>query len=234
MDERCRSRSWRENPALALAATHFIMDRKKGKGIAVMMPYADSLRSFSEWFCQIWAESLGKRTTPSGTHKAPVGQTPVRAVGATDQHSQLQLYVEGPNDKIFTIISIDSPRAEIEIPAEPLPGLRESGLAHIGGHGVGELLALERCATELVLTGEERPLLLLEVPRLSADALGQLFFLYEWATIAAGMLYHVNPFDQPGVEEGKRLTHAAMGQSGQDNLGERVRSYRARADRYRV
>jgi glucose-6-phosphate isomerase len=234
MDERCRSRSWRENPALALAGVHFLMDRQKGKGITVMMPYADSLRSFSEWFCQIWAESLGKRTTPSGDRKAPVGQTPVRAVGATDQHSQLQLYVEGPNDKLFTIISVEKPRTEIAIPRDSLPGLEGAGLSHIGGHGVGELLDLERCATELVLTGEERPLLLLQVPRLTADALGQLFYLYEWATIAAGMLYHVNPFDQPGVEEGKRLTHAAMGQSGQEDLGQRVRDYRLRTDRYRI
>jgi glucose-6-phosphate isomerase len=234
MDERCRSRNWRENPALALAASHFIMDRKKGAGIAVMMPYSDALRSFSEWFCQIWAESLGKRATPSGTHIAPVGQTPVRAVGATDQHSQLQLYVQGPNDKLFTILSVEQPRTEILIPKEPLPGLADAGLAHIGGHGVGELLSLERCATELVLTGEERPLLLLEIPRLTADALGQMFYLYEWATIAAAMLYHVNPFDQPGVEEGKKLTHAAMGQLGAEDLGERVRGYRARADRYRI
>ena len=234
MDERCRSRIWRENPALALAAVHYVMDRMKGKGIAVLMPYADALRSFSEWFCQIWAESLGKRATPVGTHKAPVGQTPVRAVGATDQHSQLQLYVEGPNDKLFTILSVEKSRVDVAIPDDRLLGLQEAGLGHIGGHGIGELLALERCATELVLTGEERPLLLLDVPRLSADTLGQLFYLYEWATIAAGMLYYVNPFDQPGVEEGKRLTHAAMGQTGAEDLGERVRSYRTRADRFRI
>lgn len=234
MDERCRSLSWKENPALALAGVHHFMDRARGKSIAVMIPYSDGLRAFAEWFCQLWAESLGKRLTPFGEERAPVGQTPVRALGATDQHSQLQLYVEGPNDKLITTIGVREPGTEIPIPRPDLPELVSEGLDHIPGHAIGELLSIERTATELVLTGCQRPLLVMDVPRLDADTLGQLFYLYEWATIAAGMLYHVNPFDQPGVEEGKRLTHAAMGKKGLEGLGQQVRDHQSRHDRFRV
>jgi len=234
MDERCRDNGWRQNPALALAGVHYAFDRLKGKGITVMMPYADSLRSFAEWFCQLWAESLGKRTNPAGDPRAPVGQTPVRALGAIDQHSQLQLYVDGPNDKLFSIVAVHRHRAEVRIPETTLPGVREEGLGHIPGHGLDELLSAERSATEMVLLGSERPVLVVDLPEVSAFSLGQMFYLYEWATIAAGMLYHVNPFDQPGVEEGKLLTHAAMGRSGSEKLAERIRSHRQRPDRHRI
>jgi glucose-6-phosphate isomerase len=234
MDERCRGRSYKNNPGLALAGAHILMDRAKGKTCTVMMPYADGLRSFAEWFCQLWAESLGKRRTPSGETRSPVGQTPIRAVGATDQHSQLQLYVEGPNDKLFTLIAVNEPSREVTIPRTSPPELVEEKLAHIPGHGLGEILGIERSATEMALASAQRPVMVLEVPRLSADALGQMFFLYEYATIAAGMLYHVDPFDQPGVEEGKRLTHAAMGKPGLEEAGEMVRMHRSRTDRYRI
>jgi glucose-6-phosphate isomerase len=234
MDERCRSRSYKENPALALAATHILMDRAKGKTSTVMMPYSDGLRSFSEWFCQLWAESLGKRRTPSGESRAPVGQTPIRAVGATDQHSQLQLYVDGPNDKLFTLIAVGQAGRDVRVPLAYPPELSAARLEHIAGHAVGEILAIERNATELALLAAQRPVMVLDVPCLSAHVMGQMFYLYEWATIAAGMLYHVDPFDQPGVEEGKRLTHAAMGRPGLEEDGERVRMHISRTDRYRI
>jgi glucose-6-phosphate isomerase len=131
-----------------------MIDRMKGKGITVMMPYGDALRAFSEWFCQLWAESLGKRRTPSGDPKSPVGQTPVRAVGATDQHSQLQLYVEGPNDKLLTLISVDPARTELMIPRVDLPGIEDAGLAHLGGRGI-ELLS--RSAGRVGLDGRPGP-----------------------------------------------------------------------------
>jgi glucose-6-phosphate isomerase len=234
MDERCRARTWKDNPGLALAAVHFLMDRIKGKGICVLMPYSDSLRSFADWFCQLWAESLGKRHTRTGDARSPVGQTPVRAVGATDQHSQLQLYVEGPNDKLLTLMEVMDHGGEVAIPSLDLPELAEEGLEHVAGHGIGELLNLERGATELVLRTEQRPVMNLELPDLSAYTLGQLFYLYEWATIAAGMLYHVDPFDQPGVEEGKRLTHAALGRAGLEEVRARLEAHRSQQGRFRV
>jgi glucose-6-phosphate isomerase len=234
MDDRCRGRSWKENPGLALAAVHVLMDRVKGKGICVLMPYADSLRSFADWFCQLWAESLGKRHTRTGDARSPVGQTPVRAVGATDQHSQLQLYVEGPNDKLLTLMEVVDHGCEVPIPSLAMPELRQEGLGHVAGHEIGELLNLERGATELVLRSEQRPVMNLELPELSAHTLGQLFYLYEWATIAAGMLYHVDPFDQPGVEEGKRLTHAALGKAGLEDVRSRLEAHRSREDRFRI
>jgi len=234
MDERCRGSLYKENPALALAGAHVLMDRAKGKTATVMMPYADGLRSFAEWFCQLWGESLGKRRTPAGEPRSPVGQTPIHATGATDQHSQLQLYVDGPNDKLFTLVAVGESETEVLVPRSCPPELAEEKLGHIPGHAMGEILAIEREATELALRAAERPVMVLEVPRLSADSIGQMFYLYEWATIAAGLLYHVDPFDQPGVEEGKRLTHAAMGKPGLEEAGDRVRMHRSRTDRYRI
>jgi glucose-6-phosphate isomerase len=213
MDERCRGRSWKENPALALAAVHVLMDRVKGKGICVLMPYSDALRSFADWFCQLWAESLGKRRTRTGDARAPVGQTPVRAVGATDQHSQLQLYVEGPRDKVVLFLTAKERGTEVTIPASELAA-SQPDYAYLAGKGLGELLDAELRGTMGSLRGRGRPIGLLELPRVTAPALGELLMLLEAATAFAGPLYGVDPYDQPGVEEAKRLAYAALGREG--------------------
>ena len=181
-------------PAYAYGAVSYALDRR-GAGINVMMPYAERLEPFAEWFAQLWAESLGKNGG---------GQTPVRALGATDQHSQLQLYRAGPRDKLVTLLR---PR---ERPDQPVPDPGVEPLAYLGETGLGELLDAEFEATEASLAAAGRPNVRVELDRLDARGLGDLLFGMEAACILAGELYDVETFTQPAVEWGKRAARGLL------------------------
>jgi glucose-6-phosphate isomerase len=198
------------NPAGLHAALHWAADTALGARIHVLMPYSDRLRDFAEWYRQLWAESLGKRVDRRG-QEVFLGPTPVGAVGATDQHSQIQLFMEGPHDKIVTFIRVLDPGRDIVIPARP--GVPPE-LAYLGGHTLGGLLRAEQKATAAALARAGRMHCILELPRLDAESLGELLMFYQLSTGIAGAWYGINPFDQPGVELGKRLTFAAMGREG--------------------
>jgi glucose-6-phosphate isomerase len=205
MEARCRSGSLRENPALLYAAALHLLDARKGRRIHVLMPYADALRDTGDWFVQLWAESLGKRQD--------VGPTPFRAVGATDQHSSLQLMMEGPHDKVVTFVRVAQPRADLSISVpEGYRGHPE--IAYLHGHTMGELLDAERRSTDAALRRAGRPTATIELPRLDARSMGELLMLLELATAYAGGLYGVNAFDQPGVEASKRYTQGLLGRPG--------------------
>jgi glucose-6-phosphate isomerase len=206
-DARCSSPKWDRNPALALALMLWLLDTRRGKRIHVMMPYASALADVADWFRQLWAESLGKRTTLDG-RPCSVGPTPVKSLGATDQHSQVQLYTEGPNDKAVIFVSPGEVAREVRIPAA-YPD--RAAFGYLGGHGVGELLDAERRGTELALTAAGRPNATLFMPGLNAETVGGLLFLWELATAYAGRLYNVDAFDQPGVEAGKVAAYALLG-----------------------
>jgi glucose-6-phosphate isomerase len=205
VEARCRSSSVSENPALLYAAVLHLMDRVRGRRIHVLMPYADGLRDTGDWFVQLWAESLGKR--------ADVGPTPFRAVGATDQHSSLQLMVEGPHDKVVTLVRVAHPRADVSVTV-PEGYRAHAEIAYLHGHTMGELIEAERRATEAALRKAGRPTVSIELPRLDARATGELLMLLELATAYAGGLYGVNAFDQPGVEAGKRYAQGLLGRPG--------------------
>ena len=208
MAGRCASASAGENPAAVFAILQFLADSRHGKHVHVLMPYSDALRDMAAWFVQLWAESLGK-ARPSGGH---VGPTPVAALGATDQHSQVQLFMEGPEDKTVTFIAVP-PKDDVEIPKlHP----RISELSYLGGHRLGEVLDIERRATAGALAARGRPNMTLELDAVDPWHLGGLFMLFEVATILAGALYEVNPLDQPGVELGKQFTYAMLGRGGFD------------------
>jgi len=215
MDERCRSEVLTENPAALFAALQYLADSECQAPIHVMMPYADALRDVADWFRQLWAESLGKREGLDGEERF-VGPTPVKALGATDQHSQVQLYMEGPFDKTVTFLSVEEPRRDVEIPA--LYG-EIPELGYLGGHTLGELLAAERDATAAALARAGRMNMTIDLPRLDAAALGSLLHMLQIATVYAAALYGVNPLDQPGVELGKELTYARMGREGYGDTG---------------
>ncbi len=217
MDRRCAEPALLQNPAYLYAVLHHIL-YGKAKRLHVMMPYADALADFADWFCQLWAESLGKRFSLSG-ERVVVGPTPIKALGATDQHSQLQLYVEGPEDKVFTFLAVEEPGRDLTIP-QAFP--EADAVRYLTGHSLGELLNAERRATALVLAEEQRPNCTLTVPRLDPHAVGQLILLFELATAFSGKLYRVNPFDQPGVEAGKQATCALMGRSGYEDLRKEI------------
>lgn len=218
-----------ENPAANLALLHVLLDRLRGKSIAVMMPYTDRLRGFAEWFCQLWAESLGKSTTPSGEERAPVGQTPLRAIGSSDQHTQLQLFVEGPNDKLMTLLSVGAFRRDATLGAEGLRG-GASDLDYLRGHSLGRVLEVEELAMEMVLRGSERPTIVWRLPCVNAHVLGQLFQVYQITCALAAGLHHVDPFSQPGLEDGKLLVFGALGRPGYESIGAELTRYQKRPD----
>jgi glucose-6-phosphate isomerase len=223
MDSRLRAETLRDNPAHLLAALLYLAETKRKKNIAVLMPYSDRLRAFARWFAQLWAESLAKSSDVEGnpTHS---GQTPQPAVGATDQHSQLQLYLDGPPDKVVLFIRVEDHGREIEIP-KAYDDLE--GVGYLSGKGLGALLNMEQRATELALQKRGRMVMTLALPQLNAFTLGQLFFLFEAATVFAGALHRVNSLDQPAVEEGRRLTFGLAGRKGWEDRAAEVEEWLA-------
>lgn len=199
-----------QNPAALYAALHWAADTELGARIDVLMPYTDRLRELAEWYRQLWAESLGKRVDRDGkiVHTGP---TPLAAIGATDQHSQVQLFMEGPYDKVITFVGVDDLGVDIPIPSfEQLP----ADLAYLPGHTLGKLLNAEREATTAALAQMGRMSCTISLPQLTAETMGELIMFFQLATGYAGAWYGIDPFDQPGVELGKRLTYAAMGRPG--------------------
>jgi glucose-6-phosphate isomerase len=208
--ERCASDDLLRNPAALYAGLHWAADSDLGARIHVLMPYTDRLREFAEWYRQLWAESLGKRVDRNGK-LVHAGPTPVAAVGATDQHSQVQLFMEGPYDKVITFVTVDDLGVDVPIPSRPdLP----SDLEYLPGHTLGELLRAEYEATSAALAQMGRMSCSLSLPDLAPATLGEAIMFFQLATGYAGAWYGIDPFDQPGVELGKRLTYAAMGRPG--------------------
>ena len=207
MRTQCASATIGENIAGTYAALQYLADARHGRHIQVLMPYSDALRDMADWFVQLWAESLGKHRSPGD---AGVGPTPLGALGATDQHSKVQLFMEGPGDKTVTFIGVQEGGVDVEIPRlhQDIPEL-----AYLGGHRLSELLDIERRATAGALARRGRPNMTLTLERVDAWHVGGLLMFLEIATAYAGQLYGVNAFDQPGVELGKQFTYAMLGRS---------------------
>ena len=203
--QRCTSDTLSKNAAGIFAMLQFLADTKLGRHIQVLMPYSDPLRDSADWFVQLWAESLGKHKTPNDPG---IGPTPLAALGATDQHSKVQLFMEGPPDKTVSFVAVDDEPVKLEIP-KLHSDVKELG--YLGGHRLGELLDIERRATAGALARRGRPNLTIHVDKPDAKHLGSLFMFLEIATIYAGELYGINPLDQPGVELGKQFTYAMLG-----------------------
>ena len=209
MRTRCAPADLARNPAGAFAVLQWLADTQLGKNTHVLMPYSDALRDMAGWFVQLWAESLGKL----GAEGKGIGPTPLAALGATDQHSQVQLFMEGPPNKTVTFLAVGAPADDVTIPAG-FPDVHE--LAYLGGHSLFELLDVERRATAGALARRGRPNMTLTLDTVDARHLGMLFMLLELATVYAGALYGVDPLDQPGVELGKQFTYAMLGRSDAD------------------
>jgi len=220
--KKCSTTEFRENPIYLFGTLLYLMDKEKKRTIDVMVPYADSLKPLSEWFCQLWAESLGKDNK---------GLTPYPSVGTTDQHSQLQLWMQGPEDKVLIFIRINDYGVDIKIP-EVFKDLE--GLSYLSGHTLSELVKAEEEATELALAKAGRPNMTITIPQIDAYHLGQLFHFFELATSFTGMLYSINPFNQPGVEEGKNLTYGMMGKKGFEAKRKEVEEHRKKRRKWRV
>jgi glucose-6-phosphate isomerase len=199
-----------KNGPLLFAGLHFEAYLRRTQHISVLMPYADGLKEFGAWFRQLWAESLGKKHDRQGKVVFH-GLTPVAALGATDQHSQIQLYNEGPLDKIVTFIEVGSFRDDFTVP-NAYPDIE--GTAYMAGHSFEEIIHAERQATALALAKHGRPSGTLSIPAISPRAVGGLMFFFQLATAAIGELLDINVYDQPGVEEGKKAMYAILGRRG--------------------
>jgi glucose-6-phosphate isomerase len=216
----CSSASLLKNPAYIFAACQYLAATKKGKNVAVLMPYAASLRDVADWFRQLWAESLGKRVDTAG-RVVHTGQTPVKALGVTDQHSQMQLYVEGPADKVVTFLHVERFRSKLSFPRGPRG---YSSLNYLGGKKVADLMEAEFQGTRMALTRSQRPNMTFSIRSVTPEAVGGLFQLFELANAMSGELYGINAFDQPGVEAGKEAAYALMGRKGYDELCRSIES----------
>ena len=185
-------------PAMG-AAVSLGLARHRGATMTVLMPYGDSLQPLADWYCQLWAESLGKEGQ---------GTTPIRALGPVDQHSQLQLYLDGPRDKMFTIIQS---RIKGAGPTIPLAQDQDAGLGYLSGTTIGDLIAAQQRATTETLIRRGRPTRVIRLPRLDEAAMGALFMHFMLETIVAAQMLGVNAFDQPAVDGGKLLARQFLG-----------------------
>jgi glucose-6-phosphate isomerase len=191
-----------ERPCHLLSALSWLHGGK-GRTLDVLMPYSDRLSDFVEWYAQLWAESIGKEGK---------GFTPVRALGAVDQHSQVQLYTEGPDDKLFTLIDVQNRSKDIDIPLTGMDSL--SPLAYMGKGSMNRMISHEARSTAAAILKSGKPVLWIELPRIDEEVMGALIFFYQYATALTGYLLSIDPFDQPGVEQGKKYTYGLMGREG--------------------
>ena len=196
-DRLCQIKDLKANLAASIALASYF-SYNAGKNIFVLMPYSTCLRRFVDWFVQLWAESLGK------SHK---GSTPTVAVGATDQHSQLQMFNEGPNDKLICFVKINKHKRDLTIQDCSSEHTHFSSYAN---YRVGQVLNIELDATRRALTENKRPNITITLPELDEYYLSQLMYIFEMATAITGNLLGVNPFDQPGVELAKKYTKEAL------------------------
>jgi glucose-6-phosphate isomerase len=188
-----------QNAALQVASQLHHLDTQQGRNLLFVAPYANALAPLGEWFQQLWAESLGK---------AGHGATPVPVVGATCQHSQLQLWMEGPQNAVVAFVGVDEFDQDLTINAGELAGHPAVDLLH--GHTLGHLLRTEQQATEQALSQAGRPSFSWRMERICPQSLAYLMTHMMAATAYAGGLYGLNPFDQPGVEAGKAITRELL------------------------
>ena len=206
-DKFCSSTAFAANLAAQGAAVQIGLYRK-GKHLSVMMPYSAALKDVADWFRQLWAESLGKIRK---TDKMLVGPTPIKALGVTDQHSQVQLYREGPNDKVVTILGVEEFGAEVPLPEAPE---HLEGLEYLSGRTMKELLKAEEKATAWALAISKRPTVRIMLEKVSPPAVGALLQMLTVQTSIAGEMLGINTYNQPGVEAGKQAAMALMGKTG--------------------
>lgn len=192
-------RAAKDVPAAVGAALN-VAAAKDGKGIAVTMAYADRLERFTRWWVQLWAESIGKEGN---------GTQPVAAIGPVDQHSQLQLYLAGPNDKLFTVMTTDVV-GQGPLMDEKLA--KRAGEPGFGGKRIGDLVAAQGRATADTLARNSRPTRRIHIEKLDERAMGELLMHFMLETILTGYALGVDPFDQPAVEEGKILAKQYLAQ----------------------
>ncbi|MCG8512583.1 MAG: glucose-6-phosphate isomerase [Halanaerobiales bacterium] len=209
MDQLCQTTDLWQNPAYLNGSLQYLA-YQQGKPLSVMMPYVHALKDLADWYRQLWAESLGKEVDREG-NRVNVGPTPIKALGATDQHSQVQLYMEGPYDKVVTFLEVEDYGVEAQIPT----AYRDiQGVSYLGGHSLNQLIQTEKKATELALTARGRLNTTITLPEVNEFTMGQLIYMLELQTALVGELFNIDAFNQPGVELGKHYTYGVLGREG--------------------
>lgn len=219
MDLALKNTDINQNIAAQGALIQYLMDTKLGKNLSVMMPYSSRLKYVSDWYVQLWAESLGKEFNNNG-EKVNVGPTPIKALGATDQHSQIQLYNEGPNNKIITFIRTENFDTTLEIPKI----FEYTGIGYLGGKTINDLINAEADSTRVALADYSRPTMTIWLEKVDEYNVAQLLYMLEVQTAIAGELYNINTFNQPGVEQAKNYTYALMGRAGFEDSAHTLQS----------
>ena len=182
----------------------------------------------ADWYRQLWAESLGKQVDREG-NEVFTGPTPIKALGTTDQHSQVQLYREGPNDKFTIFMDVKKHPKKIRIPDafEEIPGL-----TYLRKQKLSKLLSAEKVATEYAMAQSQRPSVTITFPEINARHIGQFLFLYEFTTSIMGEMLNINAYDQPAVELGKEATFALMGRAGYEEMARKMRAFQRTDKKY--
>ena len=218
MDLALKNTDINQNIAAQGALIQYLMDVKLKKNISVLMPYSSRLKYIPDWYVQLLAESLGKEYNRNGD-KVNTGLTPIKAVGATDQHSQVQLYNEGPNDKLITFIRVNNFDTTLDIPNI----FEYTGIGYLGGKTINELLNAEADSTKVSLADYSRPTVTLTIEKIDEYSIAQLLYLLEVQTAIVGELYNIDTFNQPSVDQAKNYTYALMGRAGYDGSAESLR-----------
>ena len=217
MDLALKNTDINQNIAAQSALIHYLLDVKKGKNNTVMMPYSSRLRYVADWFTQLWAESLGKEVDRNG-EKVNCGPTPIKALGVTDQHSQIQLYNEGPNNKIINFIRVENFDNTVKIPQI----FEYTGIGYLGGKTINDLINAEADATKVTLVDYQRPNVTITIPKVNGYYLAQLLYMFQVQTAIVGELYNINTFNQEGVEQAKNYTYALLGRTGYEDSAREI------------
>lgn len=226
-EEKCRQSILAQNPAGLLATTlNFWIEQRKMSQV-VMMPYSDRLRFFTDWFAQLWAESLGKRYNTKG-EEVFTGTTPIKSLGVADQHSQLQLYLEGPRDKV--LLFIDVADRLFESPLGEFKSFSDERIAFLENRSVKDLLNFEKIASEECLRENGRPNGTVLLPELNEYQLGQIYQLFMNIIPYMGIFSDINAFDQPAVERIKQFTFGLLGRKGYEEFAQTIAKNKKRSD----
>lgn len=227
MDKMCAKKDFKKNPALMAAILQYLAINK-GNNISVMMPYADGLKLMADWYAQLWGESLGKAIDLNG-NKVNAGQTPVKSLGVTDQHSQVQLYTEGPFDKVITLIGVDNYRTTVTIAdgCKDIPDVN-----FLCCHTMNELITAEMNATEYALTTAGRLNNRIMLPEINEFTMGELMMFFMLQTAYVGAMLNIDTFNQPGVEAGKNATYALLGRKGYEEKAKELNNRKQKVDTY--
>lgn len=218
MESLCLNDILAQNPAGLLAMSlHAWQD--KGAPHVVMMPYSDRLRLFADWFAQLWGESLGKAKSLQGKD-IHVGGTPIKSVGVTDQHSQVQLYLEGPRDKVVAFVEVE----EFQSPGVlGNSSLADERISFLNSRTLSELQQAEKVATEECLREKNRPNLTIRLSMINEYQIGQIYQLMMNVIPYMGALLNINPYDQPAVERIKKFTFGLMGRKGYEDFAYKLK-----------